>query len=111
MTAFDANVNVVGTSIGVPTDEQLEAGAPSVLEIAIKVGQQLPFSQGPGQPAVTAELGTMRFALERDMALEFFEKGLEAARTLPVKSSLDIATSLDGVEEAAKQMADLTKKP
>lgn len=110
MTAFDANVNVVGTSIGVPTEEQLEAGAPSVLEIAIKVGQQLPFSQGPGQPGVTAELGTMRFALERDMAIEFFEKGLEAAQSLPAKPNIDIATSLDGIDEAAKQMADLTKK-
>lgn len=110
MTAFDANINVVGTSIGMPTEEQMNAGAPAVLELGLKVGQQLPFSQGPGQPPVTADLGMLRFTLDREVAIEFFEKGLEAAKTLPVKPNIDIATNLEGVEEAAKQMADLTKK-
>lgn len=110
MTAFDATLNVIGTSLGVPPEEHLEAGAPAVVEIAIKVGQQLPFSQGAGQPPVTAELGAFRFAMSRDMAIEFFEKGLEAAQSLPNKPSIDIATSLDGIDEAAQKMADLTKK-
>lgn len=108
MSAFDTTVNVVGTSIGVPTEEHLAAGAPPALEIAIKIGQQLPFSAGDGQPPVVAELGTIRFGLNQDTAVEFFEQGLEAAKKLPVKPKLDIATNLDGVEEAAKKISAIT---
>jgi len=110
MTAFDSHVNVVGTSIGTPTEEQLADGAPSAVEIAIKVGQQLPFAQGPGQPPVVAEIGTLRFTLDRVTALELFERGLEAANDLPSKPSIDIATSLDGIEAATQKVAALTKR-
>lgn len=108
MSAFDSNINVVGTSIGVPTEEQLENGHPSALEIALKVGQVLPFSQGPGAPPVIAEFGTLRFALDRDTAIEFFEKGLEEAKKLPAKAKIDIAQSMAGVDVAAEKLAKLS---
>lgn len=110
MSAFDSHINVVGTSLGVPTEEQLAEGHPSALEIALKIGQVLPFSQGPGAPPVIAEFGTLRFALERETAMEFFEKGLEEAKKLPAKPKIDIAQTLDGVDVAADKLAKLSGK-
>lgn len=107
MSAFDATLNVVGTSIGAPTEEQLAQGAPSALELSLQIGQQLPFSQGPGHPPVVAEFGTLRFGLDRDTAIEFFSKGLEAAQALPAKKPIEIASNLQGVEEAAERLAKL----
>ena len=108
MSAFDIHINVVGTSIGAPSEDALKAGAPSALEVELLLGQQLPFAQGPGQPPIVAPLGKVRYALEREAAIEFFERGLEEAKKLPAKSNIEVAHSLDGVEKAAERLQKLS---
>jgi hypothetical protein len=104
VSAFSAELNVIGTSLGVPTEEQLEAGAEPNLEVNLIIGQTLPFSPGPGQPPVVAPLGQLTYRLAKDMAVEFFKKGIEAAEDLPEPSKLAVATDLASAEQAAQQL-------
>lgn len=108
MSAFDTTVNVIGTSLAAPSEEQLKTGETPALEIRLTIGQILPFSAGPGQPPVVAPVGTIRYGLDRDAAIEFFKTGLEEAEKLPPPSKLEVASSLNGIDEAAKNLERIT---
>lgn len=112
MSSFDANINVIATAISVPDESQLESGVPPVVEIRLDLGLELPFSTGPGQPNVTTHMGSLRFTFPADQAVEFFEKGLDAAQKLPssTPSKLTIASDIRNVEKAAQEMDKLTKR-
>ena len=105
MSAFRTTLNVVATSLGVPSDEAIAAGQPSKLDIILTLGQTLPFGE-PGQPPIMAHLGDVVYSLGRDTAIEFFKKGLEAAEMLPPESKLVPATDL----KAATATADLAQQ-
>jgi len=104
MSAFEASVNVLGTSIAVPEEESIKAGAPSVVEVILAVAMQLPFAQQQGAPPMMAHIGNIKYQLDRDSAIKFFRSGLEAAEKSPAASNLAIATDLSAVENAAEQM-------
>lgn len=107
MSAFDTTINVVGTNLGVPTEEAIKAGEPPTIEIELVVGQVLPFAAGPGQPPLQVPLGRIKYTLNKETAVEFFKRGLEAAEGLPDASKLEIATSLDGIDNVAAQLRDI----
>lgn len=104
MSAFDASVNVLGTSIAVPDEESLKAGAPPHVEIVLAIAMQLPFAQQQGAPPMMAHIGNVKYQLDRDSAVKFFQSGLEAAEGLPAASNLAIATDLSAVENVADQI-------
>lgn len=108
MPAFDSNINVVNAQISAPDDEQIKNGVPPVLEIKLEVGLDLPFSQGPGTPQLVVPVGAVRFTLPRDVAVEFFKRGHEAAEALPKPSDLVTATDINSVEAAAERLQKLT---
>src|SRR3954467_708921 len=93
MSAFDSQIAVVGTSIGVPSEERLASGVDPSVEVALRIGLTLPFSPAPGEPPVQANAGTLRYKLGKEAAVEFFSKGLEAAQTLPNESRIQTATN------------------
>lgn len=103
MSAFDINLNVIGTQLGVPDEEQIKQGANTV-EVTLMLGLTLPFSQGQGAPPLQAPLGTVTYNLDRDTAIELFTKGKEAAEKLPQRPKLDIATDMNAVEAAASRL-------
>lgn len=110
MSAFETTLNVVGTNLGVPSEEALASGEASpVIEIELIVGQVLPFAAGPGQPPLQVPLGSVRYALGKKPATEFFKSGLKAAEELPEErqSQLEIATSLDGLDEVNDRLRKL----
>lgn len=109
MNAFDTRINVVAASVGVPTPEQLENGSTPGVEVALTIGLQLPLSPGPGEPGINANLGVVRYELDRDAAIEFFALGLKSAEGLPDKSPVEIASSLSGVEQASNTLANLKR--
>lgn len=106
MSAFEARVNVAATSIAIPTEEQQEQGANNV-DIHLVVTVPLPFAQGPGQPPLQTQLGTIVYGLDRDTAIKFFKQGLEAAEKLPKTSDLEVATDLSAAEAAAQRLEAL----
>ncbi len=105
MSAFDITLNVLGTSLAVP-DADAQAQGASDLEVHLALGMQLPFSQGGGTPMM-AHVGTVKYALDRDTAIKFFEKGLEAAKDLPAPSKLAVATDMSAVAETAEGLEGL----
>lgn len=105
MSAFDITLNVLGTSLGVP-DEEAQAQGASDIEIHLAIAQQLPFGQ-PGGPPVMAHIGNVKYVLDRDTAIKFFEKGLEAAQKLPAPSKLAVATDMGEVAKAAEGLEGL----
>jgi hypothetical protein len=107
MSAFEISLTVGSASLVVPDEETIKAGTPPHVEIRLGVVQPLPFSEGPGAPPVMAHIADVKYRLDPEMAVEFFEKGLAAAKTLPKSSGLEVATNLSAVEEAAKRLEKL----
>ena len=68
------------------------------------VAMQLPFAQQQGQPPMMAHIGNVKYQLDRDSAIKFFQSGLEAAEALPPTSRLAVATDLKAAENAAEQI-------
>lgn len=103
MSAFSISINVAQTSLGVPSPEALESGAEPHVEVILSVAQMLPFAQA-GQAPVMAHIGDVRYNLDRDTAIKFFQQGLEQAEKLPAPSKLTVATDLSAVEAVGQEM-------
>ena len=110
MSAFDVSLNVLGTSLAVPDEEALKQGAEPNIEVSLAVALQLPFGQ-PGGAPMMAHLGNVKYILSRDTAVEFFEKGLEAAQGLPAPSKLTVAqeSDMEGIAKAVEGIEGLKK--
>lgn len=107
---FDVSIQAVGLDVAAPDEEQLEAGAPPLLNYIIVAGLGLPF-QNPqdGQP-LRVPMAQVRFVLPKDVSLEYAETIVEQSDKLPdvKESDLIIANNLQGAEQLAKQMEDIS---
>lgn len=108
MSTFDLKLNIAGNpTVGVPSQEALDEGAPSTVELAITAGLPLPIP-GPGGQPVVIGLGTITYELPRDQAIDLFKTGLEAAEALPAdKPRVETAKSMNDVEAAAERLAKI----
>jgi hypothetical protein len=107
---FDITLQAVGLDVAAPDEEALEAGAPPLLNYIIVAGQMLPIQGPDGQP-VRIPAAQLRFALPKDVSLDFAQIIADQADKLPdlKESDLIIANNLQGVEGLAKQMEDISK--
>lgn len=109
----DTEVAVLTPTIGVPSPEALEAGAPPVLELGIIAGLTLPVPnpQDPSQPLVIPA-GKYKFNFTRQQAIELFTAALEAAETLPEQftpsGKVMIASNMADVQQAADRINKVT---
>lgn len=101
---LDLTIQPLGLDISAPEDEQLEAGAPPVVQFVIVAGTTLPF-QGPDAQPIRVPSAQIRFALPKEAALKLAEMAVEQADRLPdqKESDLVIANSLQGVDKVAEQ--------
>ncbi len=98
MAVFNAQVNVGAVDIKELDDKHLEVE----LEIF------MPFPAGPGQ-AVPIHLGTLRFPINKEPALNLAKDLKEKGEKLAQESGLIEANDMGAVEEAAKKLEDLKK--
>lgn len=105
---FDTTIQVIGLDVAAPDEETIAAGAPPLLQYVLVAGLALPF-EGPDKQQLRVPAGQIRFALPKDVALEFAEVQVEHAEKLPdlKESDLIIANSLQGVDRLDKQMQDI----
>jgi hypothetical protein len=109
MSGFDVTYTVGSADIAVPTPEAISQGVQPSLQVIVGVAMALPFSAGPGQPPVMVEMGKVRLTFDYDTAKGFFEGGVKALEDLPKPSNLMRATSLQEVENAARNLEKITK--
>jgi len=102
---FDTTVELVGASVG---KVDVEAGKEGVLEVVFVAGMTFPI-QGPDGNPLRVPSGTYRFQLTRSQALEYFEKGIEAAKELPEGSNIVVPSSQDEVDKVAKTIEEIKK--
>lgn len=106
MSAFDAELNVMDVVATAPSEDDRAAGAfPGVL-VQLAVGLPLPFSPGPGQPALQVPVATLRFFLSKANA----EAVGAAAADLPddkKPSGLTIASNLSQAAQVAKDLGGI----
>jgi hypothetical protein len=103
VTAFDATVTVGGLDLAVPNEEALKNGVRPHVEVILTIVQPLPIAKAPGEPVI-APLGTLKFPIARDQAVEFFRQGLEQAEQLPAESKLEISNDLSAAHQAAEAL-------
>lgn len=114
MSSFDAEISVLHTTVSTPSEEALEAGAESTLELGIITGIMLPIANPQtGQPLMVPT-GKIRFSFHREQAIEIFTQALEQAQRLPAQPTptgkIEIARDLGAVERAANEMGKFTKR-
>lgn len=109
---FDISIQAVGLDVAAPNEEQLEAGAPPLLNFVIAAGLQLPIGDpnNAGQPLVVPA-GQIRFVLPKAVSLDYAKAIIESAEKIPdlKESDLIIANSLQGADKLAQQMEDISK--
>lgn len=107
MTAFNADINVMGMSIAVPEDHDQAPG----LKIHLTVGQLLPLDSGDGSP-LQVPLGQISFSLGKDAATQMGQKLLEEAEKMPKESNLTVASPADmaKVQQAAEAAAKMKQE-
>jgi len=96
--AFDAVVQPLGVNIISPNPDELQPGQAPEIQVAITIGLMLPFQQAPGQPLMVP-LGTIRVPFEPGVAKEIGEKMAEEGGKFPPRPNLDIANSLEGLDQ------------
>lgn len=111
MSVFDAEVSVLSATLNAPTPEALQNGATPHLELGIVAGLPLPVpNPQTGQPLVIP-FGRLRFAFERQPAIDLFGAALKAAQDLPADIPSDkvmVAHSMADVEAAAETIRRAT---
>lgn len=105
--SFDLTLHPMAINIVSPDPENLEPGQPPVVELVITVGMMLPFQTGPGQPPPVAPLGNVHFPLQPSTAKQVGEKLSEEGARFPDRPNIDIASSLEGIDRAAKFERDI----
>src|SRR5206468_1147823 len=85
-----------------PTDEEIASGAAPEIRMLIFAGIYLPIAQpGTNQP-LAVPAATISFAMSKDDAAEIGAKLQAEAARLPSKAKIEVASSLAGVDHAAK---------
>lgn len=109
---FDAEISVFSASVATPSPEALEEGAPAHVECGIVTGAALPVMNPQTGEPLLVPFGRLRFGFAREQAIEFFQKGLEAAQSLPDepgKGKVVVAHSMSDVENAAKALKTIQR--
>lgn len=101
MTAFNAEINVMGMSIAIPEDPNNNPG----LKVHLTVGQLFPVDSGDGSP-LQVPLGQLVFSLNKEAATQMGQKLLEEAEKMPKESDIKIASPADLAK--AQETADAT---
>lgn len=99
MTAFNADLNVMGMSIAIPEDEAQPVG----LKVHLTVGQLFPMDSGDGTP-LQVPIGNLSFSLNKEAAKKMGEKLVEEADKMAEESKITVASASDlaKVQEAAE---------
>lgn len=109
---FNADLNVMDMTLGVPTPEALEAGdAEPNVEVGLVTGIALPIANPETGAPVMVPGAILKFKLGKEDAIKLFEQGLKAAQELPdpkPKTNIMTATNLDAVTRAAEDMRRVT---
>lgn len=97
MSAFDAKIRVaeVGIQLNRESEDEL------ALEAEMILGVMAVAPVGPGQ-AIPVPLGTLRVPLDKNSVVSLGEQFTKAAEQMKEPSKLEVASSLEGVEQAAK---------
>lgn len=90
MTAFNAEINVMGMGLSIPDDPK----ATPEIKVNLTIGQLLPLDSGDGQP-LQVPLGQVSFSLNREAAEQMGQKLTEEAAKLPPTSKISVATAVD----------------
>lgn len=99
--AFDVTLQPLTVNILAPDPEQLAPDETAQILFAVTVGLQLPFEQAPGQPIVVP-LGMVRIPFAPGVSVEIGKSMVENGERFPDKPSIDIARSLDGLDQAQR---------
>lgn len=91
MTAFNAEINVMGMSLSVPEDEE---AAKAGLRVNLTIGQVLPLDSGDGNP-LQVPFGQISFSLNKEAAEKMGERLVEESQKLPSESKLSVASASD----------------
>lgn len=96
--SFDVTLQPMAVDIITPDPENVPAGESPMITQAITIGLVLPFQQAPGQPLVVP-LGVVRVPFTPGIAKQVGEKMAEDGAKFPEKPNIDIANSLQGVDQ------------
>jgi hypothetical protein len=103
---FDVSLNAIGIDAVAPDEEQIEAGAPPLVNLVVAAGTPLPFA-GPDQQPIVVPTAQFRFNLTKEIALQYAEAIVNAADKLPdapKESDLVIAKDPAAANRLAEQM-------
>lgn len=100
MSAFDAQINVIDHTVLVPDEAGQDA-----FQVVLTLGLVVPLATPQGvQPALTS-FGVLRFSLNDRKAAELLADDIRAAaEKLPVRTTIETASNLGEVEEAARRI-------
>jgi hypothetical protein len=98
MSAFDMQVNVMAIGVSAPTEEEQQQGR-TQLDVVLTLAQLFPTPQGQAMPI---PLGTVRFPLGGEDAINVGRQFIEEGEKLPKTSDIQIASDIKGVEQIAK---------
>lgn len=103
---IDVKLDVIGVSLGSPSDEDLENGVDPRLEVNLSVGLPLPLADPRTQQPIIAPVMNVTYSLTPKAAKEFGEGLLQEAERMPQTSSgaIQVASSLNGIEDAVKEL-------
>lgn len=96
--AFDVTLQPMAVDLITPDPEKVSADEPPQITLAVTVGLVLPFQQAPGQPLVVP-LGVVRIPFSPGIAKQVGEKLAEDGAKFPEKPNIDIANTLQGVDQ------------
>jgi hypothetical protein len=104
---IEVKLNAIGVGADAPDEEALKNGADPTLHLQVIGAVYLPFEMAPGQGPMPAPAVTVKFSLSKDAALKLRDQITEKAEKLPNKPRIDIAQSLQGVDEQAQEIQKL----
>jgi hypothetical protein len=97
MSAFDMQVNVMAIGVQAPSEEAQQQGH-TQLEVVLTLAQIFPTPQGQ----MPIPLGTVRFPLSGEDAINVGKQFIEEGEKLPKTSDIQIASDIKGVDQIAK---------
>lgn len=106
---IEVKLNAIGVGADAPDQEAIKNGADPYLSVQVVGAVYLPFEVAPGQGPLPAPAVAVKFQLTKEAALKLRDQITEKAESLPNKSVLDVASSMDGLDEQAQALARLKK--
>lgn len=104
MTAFNADISVVGIQVIAPEENEDQ----TTLAVRLTMGQVIP-QEGPNGTTVAATLplGTLRFLLNKESSVKVGEELKIQGEKLKAQSDLTVASSLAEAEQVGSALKDI----